>query len=144
MDSTTGPRIPVEPTRIMEIGIGSFLILAGGVLWALSCVFGNALIKDGTVRCKMHLLITAAYGAIILYLANAERRSRWEIPGEELASDVDNTWLVHIFLGSTIAVACGLGLFAAVEYEYCSVVVANEIETQQDRRRSIGRAKFLF
>ena len=143
MESINDLRIPVEPTRIGEIGVGSFLILAGGILYLLSCVVGTSFLKN-PARFQLHLLSTVIYGTLILFLANAKRRSRWTIP-DEVVSDVDNLWLIHILVGTTIAIGCILGLLAVFHLDYSVPVVAKEIESEKDRRwNGHGRAKFLF
>ena len=79
-------------------------------------------------------------------LVNAERRSKWEEQGAT-SDDVDTLWLIHIVLGSTIAVGCSLGLLALFQFDYCSTVVAKEIFSDDDRhvvRGGRAKKKFLF
>ena len=91
------PRIAVPPTRIAEMGIGSFLILAGSASLALCCT-GSLSTTNLTRRNSIQILATAVYGIMVVYLSSAERLSRWEIQNE-VDSDVDNTWLVRIIVG---------------------------------------------
>jgi len=72
-------RIPVEPTRIGEIGVGSFLVLSGGILFLLSNTVGAAFLKNPV---GLQLLSTVLYGALITFLVNAKRRSPWTVPDE--------------------------------------------------------------
>ena len=81
MEPVDDLRIPVDPTRIGEIGIGSFLIIAGGILYTISCVIGGTFVKK-PARFQLHLVSTSIYGAVIIWLTNAKRRSRWVIPEE--------------------------------------------------------------
>ena len=79
-------------------------------------------------------------------LVNAERRSKWEEQGAT-SDDVDTLWLIHIFIGSTIAVGCSFGLLAVFQFDYCSTVVAKEIFSDDDRhvvRGGRAKKKFLF
>jgi len=76
MSSDDDARIPVQPTRIGELGIGSFLVLVGGASLVLCCVGSAFMHQPSRYRCQA--LTTAAYGVLIIYLTNAERRSRWE------------------------------------------------------------------
>jgi hypothetical protein len=78
MDSAL--RIAVPPTRIAQMGIGSFLVLIGGASLSL-CYAGSMLTKNPT-RIGIQLVATAAYGIMIAFLATAERRSRWVIRDE--------------------------------------------------------------
>lgn len=58
---------------------------------------------------------------------------------------MDNLWLVHILIGTTITIGCLLGLLAVFQLDYCGMVVAKDIESERDRRwNGHGRAKFLF
>ena len=91
------PRIAVPPTRFAEMGIGSFLILAGSASLALCCT-GSLSTTNLTRRNSIQILATAVYGIMVVYLTSAERLSRWEIQNE-VDSDVDNTWLVRIIVG---------------------------------------------
>ena len=147
MDSEDNTLVPVGPsTRVGELGIGSFLILAGGVIWFLSLfLIGDAIIPNQSTRFNVKLVFTGIYTTLILFLVNAERRSKWE---EQVATsdDVDTLWLIHIFIGSTIAVGCSLGLLAVFQFDYCSTVVAKEIFSDDDRHVRGGRRtkKFLF
>jgi hypothetical protein len=140
MDSAADTRIAVPPTRIAEMGIGSFLVLAGGSLLPL-CYAGSMLAKNPR-RTNIQLLATAAYALVIAFLAGAKRRSQWEIR-DEVISDVDNTWLIRILVGLTMAVGCGLGILAVFMLDICATVVAREIVSENEillRRRR----KFLF
>ena len=93
----------------------------------------------------MKLIVIGIYTTLILFLFNAERRSKWEEQGAT-SDDIDTLWLVHIFIGSTIAVGCSLGLLAVFQFDYCSTVVAKEIFSDDDRHIVRGRRtkKFLF
>lgn len=72
-------RIPIESTRIGELGVGSFLVLSGGILFLLTNAVGAALLKN---PCGLHLLTTVVYGALLAFLVNAKRRSPWAVPDE--------------------------------------------------------------
>ena len=149
-------RLPVEPTRIGEMGIGSFIILAGGVLYSLSCIAGancmdkyakrengdDELISRG---CKLHLISTLLYGSLIIFLTNASRRSPW-VTSDDVVDDVDTTWLIRIAIGSTVAISCLFALYAVFTIDYCSMVVPKAIESERDRRLRLSgkRPKFLF
>ena len=135
------PRIAVTPTRIAEMGIGSFLILAGSASLALCCT-GSLLTTNLTRRNSIQILATAVYGIMVVYLISAKRRSRWEIQNE-VDSDVDNTWLVRIIVGIVMIIGCGLSLFAVFKLDVCATVVAREVETDHDvvRRR---KRRYLF
>ena len=89
MDPEDDLLIPVEPTRIGEIGIGSFLILAGGVLYVLSCVIGGMFMKH-PVRFQFQLITTSMYGTLIIFLVNAKRRSGWTVPEDEVSKLIIN------------------------------------------------------
>ena len=140
--------VPVDPsTRVGELGIGSFLILVGGVIWFLSLfLIGDAIIPNQSNRFNVKLILTGIYTTLILFLVNAERRSKWEEQGAT-SDDVDTLWLIHIFIGSTIAVGCSFGLLAVFQFDYCSTVVAKEIFSDDDRhvvRDGRAKKKFLF
>ena len=62
----------------------------------------------------------------------------------QVASDVDNTWLVHVLAGTTIVIGSGLGLFAVAKFDSLTPVLANEIETARDRGHGRTKTKFLF
>ena len=141
--------VPVGPsTRVGELGIGSFLILVGGVIWFLSLfLIGDAIIPNQSTRFNVKLILTGIYTTLILFLVNAERRSKWEEQAATQADDVDTLWLIHIFIGSTIAVGCSFGLLAVFQFDYCSTVVAKEIFSDDDRhvvRGGRAKKKFLF
>ena len=140
MDSAIDTMIAVPPTRIAEIGIGSFLVLAGGASLSL-CYAGSMLVKN-PARTNIQLLATAAYGVIIAFLSGAKRRSPWEAQ-DEVVSDVDNTWLVRVLVGLTMTVGCGLWIFAVFKLDICATVVAREIVSENDIRLR-RRRKFLF
>ena len=94
----------------------------------------------------MKLILTGIYTTLILFLVNAERRSKWEEQGAT-SDDVDTLWLIHIFIGSTIAVGCSLGLLALFQFDDCSTVIAKEIFSDDDRhvvRGGRAKKKFLF
>jgi hypothetical protein len=159
MDSAS--RIAVPPTRIAQMGIGTFLVLIGGASLSLCCA-GSMLTRNPT-RISVQLVSTITYGIMIAFLATAERRSRWVIRDEvreeirltfisqsyrpisyQIISDVDSTWLIRIFVGLTVAVGCIVGIFAVFKLNICSTVVAREIVSERDlviRRR---KRKFLF
>ncbi|KAL3769847.1 hypothetical protein ACHAW5_000719 [Stephanodiscus triporus] len=80
MDSADDRRIAVPPTRIAEMGVGSFLVLAGGA--SLSLCFAGSMLAKNPARTKIQLLATAAYGILLAFLTGATRRSRWEIRDE--------------------------------------------------------------
>jgi len=80
-ESVNDSRLPVDPTRIGEIGVGSFLILTGGILCLFSCFLGAAFL-EGPARLQVPLVATAIYGILISFLANAKRRSKWAVPDE--------------------------------------------------------------
>ena len=134
-----GSLIEVEPTRIGALGVGTFLILAGGIIYLLLCIAGTVMKRHS----QLYLVITVLYGTLILFLTNAKRRSRYAIP-DNVVSDVDNLWLTRILVGTVLVVACFVGLAAWVWFDFLSVVVAKEINTEGDRRRRSGRPKFLF
>ncbi len=69
-------RTPVQPMRIGELGIGSFLVLVGGSSLVLCCV-GSTFMQQ-PARNRVQIISTVTYGALIIYLTNAERRSPWE------------------------------------------------------------------
>ena len=149
MDSENNTLVPVGPsTRVGELGIGSFLILVGGVIWFLSLfLIGDAIIPNQSTRFNVKLILTGIYTTLILFLVNAERRSKWEEQAATQADDVDTLWLIHIFIGSTIAVGCSFGLLAVFQFDYCSTVVAKEIFSDDDRhvvRDGRAKKKFLF
>merc|ERR1719401_785303 len=121
---------PTAPTRIGGLGVGSFLILSGGILFLLTNTVGAALLKN---PCGLQLLTTAIYGALVAFLVNAKKRSPWEVP-DEAVSDVDNLALIRIFVGTTIAIGCGLGLFAVFQFDWLTPVEAKAIESERDRR----------
>lgn len=138
--------VPVGPSsRVGELGIGSFLILVGGVIWFLSLFLIGDVIPNQSTRFNVKLVVTGIYTTLILFLVNAERRSKWE---EQVATsdDVDTLWLIHIVIGSTIAVGCSLGLLAVFQFDFRSTVVAKEIFSDDDRRfvRGGRAKKFLF
>ena len=85
---------------------------------------------------------------MILYLFNAPRRSRWEVfdsnNEQGVSDDMDNTWLARIFVGAIISTACAFGLLAVFRLDYCSMVVAKEVECDYDRERNHRPRKFLF
>lgn len=87
---------------------------------------------------------------MILYLFNAPRRSQWEVfdsddeQGVSHEDDMDNTWLARIFVGAIISTGCAFGLFAVFRLDYCSMVVAKEVECDYDRERIDRPRKFLF
>ena len=74
-------RVPVEPTRIGEVGVGSFLLLAGAIVYLLCCFVGSTFLR-GPVRFQLILFATTIYGSLIIFLSNAKRRSRWAVPDE--------------------------------------------------------------
>ena len=133
--------VPVPSTRIGEIGIGSFLILAGGVLFTLSCVIGP-FIKDPQTRFNFHLASTGVYTTLILYLVNAPRRSKW-VSDAEVVAELDYFYWIRI--GTFVAVSFGvcLGALAIFQLDYCRQIVAKDIIIDNDKRRLGGR-KFLF
>ena len=130
--------VEVEPTRIGALGVGTFLILTCGVLYTLLCLAGSLMARPG----RMYVSITAIYGALLIFLTNAKRRSRWEIPNDAL-QDVDNLWLIHILVGTVLVIGCIFAFLAYVRYDLLSVVVAKEIDTERDRR-PYGRERFMF
>jgi hypothetical protein len=133
-------QIEVEPTRIGSLGVGTFLILAGGILFVLLCIAGTAMKRS----CRLYVIITLLYGSLIIFLTNAKRQSRWAVP-DNVVSDVDNLWLTHILVGTVIVVGCLVGLAAWMWFDFLSVVKANEIDTELDRRRTgYRRPQFLF
>ena len=69
-------RIEVEPTRIGALGVGTFLVLAGGIVYILLCIAGTAMARPS----RLYVLITLFYGSLLIYLTNAKRRSRWATP----------------------------------------------------------------
>ena len=140
MDSAVDTMMAVPPTRIAEMGIGSFLVLAGGA--SLSLCYAGSMLTKNPARTNIQLLATAAYGITLAFLAGAERRSQWEAR-EEVVSDVDNAWLVRILVGLTLAVGCSLGIFAVFKLDFCATVVAREIVSENDIRLR-RRRKFLF
>ena len=85
---------------------------------------------------------------MILYLFNAPRRSRWEVFNSDdergVSDDLDNTWLARIFVGAIMSTGCAFGLFAVFRLDYCSMVVAKEVECDYDRERNHRPRKFLF
>ena len=85
---------------------------------------------------------------MILYLFNAPRRSRWEVFDSDdkqgVSDDMDNIWLARIFVGAIISTGCAFGLFAVFRLDYCSMVVAKEVECDYDRERNHRPRKFLF
>jgi hypothetical protein len=133
-------RIEVEPIRIGSLGVGTFLILAGGILFMLLCIAGTAMKRSG----RLYLSGTLLYGSLIIFLTNAKRQSRWAVP-DNVVSDFDNLWLTHILVGTVIIVGCLVGLAAWIWFDFLSVVKANEIDTELDRRRTgYRRPQFLF
>ncbi|KAL3806832.1 hypothetical protein ACHAXA_003304 [Cyclostephanos tholiformis] len=80
MDFASEPRVAVPPTRIAQMGIGSFLVLLGGAMLLL-CYAGSMLAKNPT-RTTIQLIATVANGIMIAFLVTAERRSQWEIKDE--------------------------------------------------------------
>lgn len=63
----------------------------------------------------------------------------------QAVSDVDHLALVHILIGTTIGVSCGLGLFAVFQVDWLTPVEAKAIESKRDRRwNGMGRVEFLF
>lgn len=127
--------------RLAEMGIGSFLILAGGASLAL-CYAASLLTTNLIRRNIIQLLPTVVYGIMVMYLTSVKRRSRWEIQNEEV-SDVDNTWLVRIIVGIVMIVGCVISLFAVFKLDVCATVVAREVDTDHDvvRRR---KRRYLF
>lgn len=69
-------RIEVEPTRIGGLGVGTFLVLAGGILYILLCIAGTAISRPS----RLYVIISLIYGSLLMYLTNAKRRSRWATP----------------------------------------------------------------
>ena len=132
-----GSLIEVEPTRIGALGIGTFLILAGGIIYLMLCLAGTAMKRSS----QLYLVITVLYGSLILFLTNAKRQSRYTIP-DNVVSDVDNLWLTRILVGTALVVGCFVGVVAWIRFDFLSVVVAKEIHTERDRRN--GRPRFLF
>ena len=135
------PRIAVPPTRIAEMGIGSFLILAGGASLVLCCT-GSLLTTNRTWRNSLQIVATAVYGIMVAYLTSAKRRSRWEIQNA-VVSDVDNIWLIRSIVGIVMIVGCGVSLYAVFKLDVCATAVAREVETDHDvvRRR---KRQYLF
>ncbi|KAL3806168.1 hypothetical protein ACHAXA_003460 [Cyclostephanos tholiformis] len=127
MDFASEPRVAVPPTRIAQMGIGSFLVLLGGAMLLL-CYAGSMLAKNPT-RTTIQLIVTVANGIMIAFL---------------VVSDVDNTWLVRIFVGLTVGVGCVLGIFAVFKLNICATVVAREIVSENDQLIRRRRRKFLF
>lgn len=82
MEAGDDVRIPVEPTRIGAMGVGSFLVLAGGILLLASWAVGAAFLRDDASRTRLRLVAAASYAALIAFLASAKRRSRWAVPEE--------------------------------------------------------------
>ena len=123
------------------MGIGSFLVLAGGASLAI-CYFGSVLARNPTRRSSIQILATAVYVMMVAYLTSAKRRSRWEIQSE-VVSDVHNTWLVRIVTGIVMIVGCFMSLFAVFKIDACATVVAREVITDHDvvRRR---KRRYLF
>ena len=74
-------KVAVQPTRVGELGIGSFLIIAGGILYLLGCTTASAFLRDPH-RFNVQLALTLLYGTLIIFLTNAKRRSPWEVPGD--------------------------------------------------------------
>ncbi|KAL7522797.1 hypothetical protein ACHAWX_007487 [Stephanocyclus meneghinianus] len=133
-------RIEVEPTRIGGLGVGTFLVLAGGILYILLCIAGTAISRPS----RLYVIISLMYGSLLMYLTNAKRRSRWATP-ENVVSEVDNLWLTHILVGIVIVFGCCIGLIALTRFDFLHVTVAKEIVTENDRRRTgNGRPKHMF
>lgn len=115
-------RIEVEPTRIADVGIGTFLVLAGGILCTLLCIGGAMVLKQPGKLCTV---ATILYGGMIIYLSNAKRRSRWVVSDD--VADVDHLWLTHILIGSLLVAGCVVSLLTWIRYDFLSVVYAKEI-----------------
>ena len=94
-------RIPVQPTRIGELGIGSFLVLVGGASLILCCVASACMPQPA--RFRFQAIATAAYGVLIIYLTNAERRSRWE-PQQDVSLRLSSILLSPQFVILTITI----------------------------------------
>ena len=140
IDDMNSPQIEVEPTRIGGLGVGTFLILGGGILSTLLCLAGTAMKRP----CRLYLVITLVYASLVLFLINAKRRSRWVVP-ENVVSDVDDSWLTHILVGAVVVVGSFVGLVTWIWFDCFSVIEAKEIETEGDRRRNrFGPPRFLF
>jgi hypothetical protein len=139
MGHTTQQLIEVEPTRIGALGVGTFLILAAGILYLLLCLAGTAMKRS----CHLYATITILYGSLILFLTNAKRRSRWVMP-DNVVSDVEHLWLTHILVGTVLVLGSFVGLLAWIYFDFLSVVMAKEIDTERDRRSSTGRQRFMF
>jgi hypothetical protein len=79
---------------------------------------------------------------MVAYLTSAKRRSRWEIQNE-VASDVDNIWIIRSIVGIVMIVGCGVSLYAVFKLDVCATAVAREVETDHDvvRRR---KRQYLF
>lgn len=125
------------------VGIGSFLIIVGFLLWLLTNNAAAAFLQY-PYRQRFHFASTVVYAGMVIYLTNAKRRSPWEVKDDAI-TDVDNLWLVHIFLGTFIAFSCGFGLLAVFEFDWLLPITCKEIETERDIKwAGPGRAKFLF
>ena len=155
-------RIPVQPTRIGELGIGSFLVLVGAASLVLCCV-GSTFMKQ-PARNLLQAISTVTYGALIIYLTNAERRSRWEPQNDvschriwfppqftfvttysnrtlmKVIADVDNMWLARIIVGVVVSVGSSLGIFKVFQLD--GSLQGKEIVSENDAAGR--RKKFLF
>jgi hypothetical protein len=139
MEQSTVP-IEVEPSRIGALGVGTFLILAASILYLLLCIAGTAMKRPS----RLCATITILYCSLILFLTNAKRRSRWAIP-DNVVSDVDNLWLIHILVGTVLVLGSFVGLFAWIYFDFMSVVMAKEIDAESDMRSSTSRQqRFMF
>lgn len=132
--------VEVEPTRIGALGVGTFLILSGGVLYIIACFAGTSMNRPS----NLYFTITFLYATLVLFLINAKRRSRWAIP-DNVVTDFDDLWLIHILVGTVAIVGSVVGLLAWMWWDFLSVVVAKEIDTESDRRRMrYGQHRFMF
>ncbi|KAL3802359.1 hypothetical protein HJC23_007184 [Cyclotella cryptica] len=133
-------RVEVEPTRIGSLGVGTFLVLAGGIVYILLCIAGTVMKRPS----RLYAMITLIYGSLLIYLTNAKRRSRWATP-ENVVSDFDSLWLTHILVGTVIVTGCCIGLTALIRFDFLHVIVAHEIDTENDKKRiGYGRSTYLF
>lgn len=136
--------VEVEPTRIGALGVGTFLILSGGILYTIGCFAISVQCTNMNRPGRLYFIITFLYMTLVLFLTNAKRRSRWAVP-DNVVSDVDNLWLTHILVGTVAIVNCVVGLLAWIWWDFLSVVVAKEIDTESDRkRRNYGQDRFMF
>jgi len=71
--------VEAPPTRIAGLGLGTFLLLAGGGLLMLLCYLGTILRKSG----RFYLRLCVAYLILLIFLLTAKRKSRWMDPSTD-------------------------------------------------------------